>query len=286
MSDMLMFEGDREALVRACIAGKSASEAFSEAGGTGDPGGAARFVERSLGHYAPWRITAFTRIAAAELGLDPSKLPPWVRHLAGMVKYGVPAPEACWAMRLGVAAKGAAVKMAADYDGRPDFGAFAGWLGRLGHEEAAERYGADSGAAAAAAAASRIRANPLLRKGLGLDEVIESGAHVVCAGRGGGAVAAARASSGDPLRLERDHDAAHDRNAIAAHAGGIAIGRVERDVAQYLAPEMDCGARIGASVDSVSRGPGGAVSIRMRLCRLAGGGGGDRGAERAGRRPT
>ena len=286
MSDMLTFEGDREALVRAWIAGKSASEAFGEAGGTGDPGGAARFVERALGHYAPWCITAFTRIAAAELGLDPSGLPPWVRHLAGMVKYGVPAPEACWAMRLGVATKAAAVKMAADYGGDTDFRAFAEWLGRLGHEEAAERYGADSGAAAAAAAASRIRANPLLRKGLSLDEVLGGGADVVCVEHGGGAVAAARASSGDPLRLERDRDAAHDRNAIAVHAGGGVIGRVERDVAQYLAPEMDCGARIGASVDSVSRGQGGAVSIRMRLRRLPDGGGGDRGAEREGRRPA
>ena len=273
MSGMLAFEGDREALVRAWIAGNGASEAFSRSGGAGSPDGAARFVERSLGYYAPWCITAFTRIAAGELGLDPSGLPPRVRHLAGMVKYGLPAPEACWAMRLGVATKGAAVAMAADYGGEPDFRAFAGWLGRLGRERAAERYGADSNAAGAAAAASRIRANPLLREGRSLDEVLGGGADVECAGAAAAVLAAARASVGDPLRLERDHDAAHDRNAIAVHAGGSVIGRVERDVAQYLAPEMDCGARIGASVGGASRGPDGTVSIRMRLRRLGDGAG-------------
>ena len=284
MSGMLTFEGgDREALVRAWISGKSASEAFGMSGRVGSPDGAARFVERSLGHYAPWCITAFVRIAAGELGLDPSGLPPRVRHLAGMVRYGLPAPEACWAMRLGVATKGAAVAMAADYGGGPDFRAFAEWLGRLGCEEAAERYGADSNAAAAAAAALRTRANPLLRERRSMDEVLAGGADVECSGAADALLAAARAAVGDPLRLERDRDAAHDRNAIAVRAGGGVIGRVEPDVAQYLAPEMDCGARIGASVGSVSRAPGGTASIRMRLRRLDDDGGdGNRGAEGGG----
>ena len=276
MSGRFPFGGDREALVRAWIGGKGASEAFEESGGIGDRDGAARFIEESLGRYAPWGIAAFTRIAAGELGLDPSGLPPRIRHLAGMVRYGVPSPEASWAMRLGVATKRAAVAMAADYGGEADFGAFAGWLGRLGREEAAERYGADSNAAGAAEAASRIKANPLLREGRSLDEVLGAGAAVERAGGGSGAVAAARASAGDPLELERDRGAAHDRNAIAVHAAGSVIGRVERDVAQYLAPEMDCGARIGASVGSVSRGQGGGVSIRMRLWRLGAGGGAPR----------
>ena len=273
MSGRLPFGGDREALVRAWIGGKSVQEALRESGGAGHRAEAARFIEGSLGHYAPWAITAFTRIAACELGLDPSGLPPRVRHLAGMVRYGVPGPEACWAMRLGVATRRAAVAMAADYGGDCNFGAFVEWLGRLGPEAAAKRYGPDSNAAgAAAAAASRTRPNPLLRECRTMDEVLAAGAGVECGAAGAaGEVASARASAGDPLRLERDRDAAHDRNAILVHAGGSVIGRVERDAAQYLAPEMDCGARIGASVGSVSRGAGGAVSIRMRLRRLGDG---------------
>ena len=95
--------------------------------------------------------------------------------------------------------------------------------------------------------------------------MLEGDADVVCARRGGGTAAAARVSEGDALKLERERGAAHDRNAIAVHAGGSMIGSVERDVAQYLAPEMDCGARIGASAGSVSKGSGGAAAIRMRL---------------------
>ena len=265
MSGRLELGGDRESLARAWLEGRSAYES-AEAAGMSDPCESARFVEESLGRYAPWGIAAFTRIAAAELGLDPSGLPPRIRHLAEMVRYGVTRPEAGWAMRLGVATKRAAFQMAADYGGKPNFEAFAEWLGGVGRMEAIERYGEDANAAgAAAAAAAMTRANPLLREGRSLGEVLEGGADVVCARRGGGMAAAARVSEGDELKLERDRGAVHDRNAIAVHAGGSLIGSVERDVAQYLAPEMDCGARIGASAGSVSRGSSGAAAIRMRL---------------------
>ena len=270
MSGRSALGGDRESLVRAWIEGKSASEAL-EAAGIGDREGT-RFIEDILGHYAPWGITAFVRIAAAELDLDASALPLKVRCMPGMVRHGVPRPEAVWAMRLGVATKAAAVGMAADCGGCDTFEEFAGWLGRLGPEEAAEMYGPDAGAADAAVAASRVRANPLVREGRSLDEVIASRVDVVRTGRGAGMVAAACASKGDDLVLERDYGA-YDRNAIAVRAGGSRIGYVEHDVAQYLAPEIDCGARIGASVDSVTRGPGDAMSIKMRLRRLDGGGG-------------
>lgn len=262
MSGRSALDGDKERLVKAWIEGKNASEAF-EAAGIGERE-ATRFIEETLGHYAPWGITAFTRIAAAELDLDTLKLPLKIRCLAGMVRYGVPRPEAAWAMRLGVATKEAAVRMAADCGGCGTFEEFAGWLGRLGHEDAIERYGQDSNAASAAVAASRMRANPIVREGRSLDEVIGDGVDVVCTGRGAGMVAAACAAEGDDLAIERDYGA-YDRNAIAVRAGGSKIGYVERDVAQYLAPEIDCGAQIGASVDRITRGPDGAVSIKMRL---------------------
>ena len=267
MSGRLAFDGDREELVRAWIEGKGASEALEYAG-VGDRDGAVRFIDESLGHYAPWGIAAFIRIATAELGIGAAGLPPRIRHLPEMVRYGVPRPEAAWAMGLGVATKRAALAIAADYDGEADFGEFAWWLGGLDREEAAGRYGQDSDVMRATAAASMTRANPLLRGGRSLDEVLGGGADVACVRNGSGMVAAARASKGDELRLERDYDAAHDRNAILVYAGGSMIGRVERDVAQYLAPEIDCGMRIGASVDEVVRGGrdgAGPIRVRVRL---------------------
>ena len=269
MSGRLAFGGDRERLVRAWIEGRSASEALEDAG-AGDIDGAVRFIEESLGHYAPWAITAFIRIAAAELGIGAADLPPRIRHLPGMVRHGVLRPEAAWAMGLGVATKRAAAMMAADYGGETDFGEFAGWLGGLDRRAAVERYGYGSDVVRAAEAASSARANPLLRECRSLDEVLGGGAVVVCAGGGDGMISAARASRGDELGLERDYDAAYDRNAIAVYADGSMIGHVERDVAQYLAPEIDCGMRIGASVEEVSRGVGGdgPIKVRARLRRL------------------
>ena len=265
MSGRFVLGGDREELVRAWIEGKSASESLEYAG-IDDYGGAVRFIDESLGQYAPWGIAAFIRIATTELAIGAAELPPRVRHLPEMVRYGVPRPEAAWAMGLGVATKRAALTIAADYDGESDFGEFAGWLGRLDREEAIERYGQDSDVIRATAAASMTRANPLLREGRSLDEVLGGGADVACVRNGSGMVAAARASKGDELRLERDYDAVHDRNAILVYASGSMIGRVERDVAQYLAPEIDCGMRIGASVDEVVGGRDGGAPIRMRVC--------------------
>ena len=160
--------------------------------------------------------------------------------------------------------------MAADCGGCGTFEEFAGWLGRIGYEEAAERYGPDANAADAAVAALGIRANPLVREGRSLDEVIGGSVDVVRTGRGAGTVAVACASKGDELAIERDYEA-YDRNAIAVRAGGSKIGYVEHDVAQYLAPEIDCGTRIGANVDSVGKGQDGEVSIKMRLRRIDGG---------------
>ena len=113
MSGRLELGGDRESLARAWIEGKGALE-LAEAAGMADLGESARFIEESLGRNAPWGISAFTRIAAAELGLDPSGPPSRIRHLAEMVRYVVPRPEAGWPMRLGVAAKRAAIQTDAD----------------------------------------------------------------------------------------------------------------------------------------------------------------------------
>lgn len=92
------------------------------------------------------------------------------------------------------------------------------------------------------------------------------GASVACEGPAGRRIAAA-CSAGDQLEIRMDYDAVADRNAVAVHSGGALIGRMGRDAAQYLAPLIDCGLRLAASVDGARGGPGTAASIRIRLRR-------------------
>lgn len=262
MSPGQAYGGDREALVRGWIAGDAVPDILG-AVPAGDRAKAAQFVERFLGHYMPWGMSAFVRIAAAELGIEDDRMPPGARYASEMVRHGVPSPEAGWAVRLGAATRQSAMRIATDYAGERTVRAFARWLAGLGARGLA-RYG--GGPAAAALASSRAAGpNPLVRGGYTLDRVLGMGASVRCVENGSGPAAAARLSSGDPLDLVRDHDMAYDRNAIAVYADGSLIGHMERNVAGYLAPLIDCGTRITARADGLAGGPRGPDSIKVTL---------------------
>ena len=170
-------------------------------------------------------------------------------------------------MRLGVPDRGAAIRMAADCPDAGSLGDFARWLAGLGVDELAERYGLGSDSAEVARAVSRSRPNPLVRKCLPLDDVLAMGADVRCVPHGDGPAAAARAPAGRRLTLERAYSEP-DRNAIAVYADCSLVGYVERDVAQYLAPLIDCGAAFSARTDGVRKGDAAApTSVRIRVCR-------------------
>ena len=255
------YGGDRGALVRGWVAGEAVS-AILGAAPPGGRAGAARLVG-FLGGRAPQGVSAFVQIAAAELGIEGAGVPLVARCAPEMVRHGVPSPEAAWAVRLGAAARRSAMRIAADYAGERTVRAFARWLAGLDAGRLA-RYGC--GPEEAAAIVSRAAGpNPLVRGGHSLGRVLGMGASVRCVENGSGPGAAARLSSGDPVQLERDHDGAYDRNAIAAYADGSLIGHVERDVAGYLAPLIDCGARIDARADGAAGGSGGPGSVRITL---------------------
>ena len=140
MSGGHSYGGDRAALIRMWVAGEGVPEVLA-AVPTEDRCAAARFVEGFLGHHMPWGISAFVRIAAAaEIGISAGDLPLRVLHLPDMVRYGVPAPVAGWAMRLGVPTRRAAMRMAADYAGEQTVPEFAGWLAGLDDRRLAQ-YG-------------------------------------------------------------------------------------------------------------------------------------------------
>lgn len=259
------YDGDREALVRMWLGGAGISETF-EAAGADSRDDHTRFIERILGGLAPWGITAFLRIAAAVDGLDAGSLPPKVAHLSEMVRHGVPNPRASWAIRLGVPDRGAAIRMASDCPDAESLEDFAQWLAGLGIDDLDCRYGLGPDSAVVSQAVHRARPNPLVREGRSVDEVLAMGADVKCVSHGDGPAAAARAPRDYPLKLERAY-LEPDRNAIAIYADGCLVGHVEHDVAQYLAPLIDCGACFSAHVDGVRADAGGPASIRIRMHR-------------------
>lgn len=82
---------------------------------------------------------------------------------------------------------------------------------------------------------------------------------VKCVGmhfRGGDAVAlAASLEEGEVLRLERETDNAHDGNAIKVFFESTHIGYVERGQAAWIAPLMDEGGAVTATVTRIEDVP-------------------------------
>ena len=265
MAGDYQYDGDLGALVGAWLGGAGISEAF-EAAGANSRDDHARFIEKILGGLAPWGITAFLRIAATVEGIDAGSLPPRVAHLSEMVRHGVPNPRASWAMRLGVPTKKAAIKMASDCPEAGSLGDFAQWLAGLGADDLDRRYGLGSDSAEVARAVRRARPNPLVRERRSLDDVLAMGAGVRCVPHGDGPSEVARAPAGRPLALERAYSEP-DRNAIAVYAAGRLVGHVEDDVAQYLAPLIDCGAAISARTAGPRADAGAPSSVRILLGR-------------------
>lgn len=268
------YGGDTGRLVEMWLGGAPAADMPGGAG-HGGRDGAAQVVDGITGRDLPWAVSALIRIAAHETGADPASLPPRVRHLPGMIKYGVASPEASWAMRLGVTSRRAAMSLSAACPEGIGLAGFASWLSGIDEATLVRRHGAEEGdAARIAAATSGILPNRLVREGRGLDSVLETRPAVACTGSANAPAVGSRISPGEPLLLKRDYDALHDRNAIAVHARGTLLGYMDRGTAGYLAPLIDCGTAIEAEAAAVDdsdarREPGYngivRIGVRMRL---------------------
>ena len=278
MDGELEYAGDRDSLLESWMNGDTVSDAL----GANEMDGAemeraAKFIGTAFGHYMPWGISAFMKIAAARLSIAEDDLPDHVRYLPEMVRHGMPAPEHSWAMRLGVPTKSAAMRVCDRLDPSTPR-ELARMISEMGVEDLTEHgIGADT-AADIAQAARRLHPNPLLRGGRSLEDVVGEPVRIVRISRL--QWYAARLAAGDGVEIRRDYDDLADRNTMEALAGGRRVGYLERDVAQYLAPLVDAGMSVSARVASVEGGGGGAPRVAVALSVSGGPLGHDQGSRR------
>ena len=74
---------------------------------------ATEYIEDVFSYRLPWGISSYVRLASVATGVDQLTL--LSGNIAGMVKYGVPTPEAAWAMTSGVASRRASIVVARTY---------------------------------------------------------------------------------------------------------------------------------------------------------------------------
>jgi hypothetical protein len=207
------------------------------------------------------------RIAQAVLELGPAGLTPSARFLPSMMKFGVPTPEAAWAMAAAVPLRRAAIALATAFLEQvenPSQRAFLGWLGGIDAREFQGTYRVRGTALAdVTRAVARSHFNELLASSADIDEHLP----LITAVRGvrfdNRRAVAARVSKGNRLLLQRDYENAIDRNAISVLFRGAEVGFLSRDVAQLLAPELDAGVSFNAAAAGVAERAVPRISLRI-----------------------
>ena len=265
------FAGSYEDLLQSWMSGLAMSDIRSEFDAeVASVEDLARFIDDTFGYRLPWGLAGYMRIAQAILEVDPADLTPAARFLPSMMKFGVPTPEAAWAMAAGVPLRRAAIALATSFLEQvesPSQRAFLGWLAGVDARDLQRTYGIRGAALAdVTRAVARSHLNELVASSADIDEHLP----LITAVRGvrfdNRRAVAARVSAGNRVRLQRDYGNAIDRNAISVLFHGAEVGFLSRDVAQLLAPELDAGVRFRATAAGVRERA--VPRIALRITRL------------------
>lgn len=248
---------DTRGLLSAWLDGDSVLQ-ISEDLGLDDPQDVTEFVEDAFSYRLPWGASGYLRVASAMT--DTTVASTLAANLPGMIKYGVPSPEAAWAMSAGIASRGAAMAVAGEYlRSGEDRSApsFRRWLGRLDPEALAERLGF-RGAELESTARAVLRSHP---NDL-LSALDEDGALLPMTATCRPTRAAIdtgvfyELTAGDPVDLVRDRESIINRNAVLVRSEEDAVGYLDLDAARALGPELDAGLRVIAEIRRVILEPG------------------------------
>jgi superfamily II DNA/RNA helicase len=253
-----VFSGSYRDVLRSWVAGTAMPEfmaEFREQASSSEELG--RFLDDLFGYRLPWGMASYIRMAVALLALEDTAISDVVKFLPSMVKFGVPEPMACWAMSAGIPLRRTAIELAAACRSElvtPHYEAFLGWLSSLHSERLHDDFGLTSPMledVSKAVFASSV--NPLLRQFTTLDAFLPYDVEVWGISYENRTVVALQAHPGQSVSLVRDYDNLVDRNAIAVYLSHQDMGYIPRNVAQILAPEMDTGSTLEATILNVDR---------------------------------
>ncbi len=215
----------------------------------------------------PWGFAAYLRIAKSVLVLEDKYLPDKVRYLPSMVKFGLPDPMACWVMSSGIPFRATAMYMASAFRQevpQQTYREFSRWLSDLDTERLYNDFGlAGSVLEDVSRAVAVSGVNPLLQDFTNLGDFLPRLIDVKGVSYNNRLMVALTAQIGQEVTLVRDYDNQADRNALIVCLTGRELGYIPRNVAQVLAPEIDAGADLDASVIRIMEGQTPSISIRV-----------------------
>lgn len=264
------FGGSYTELLKRWVEGTEISNLMSEFGAQASSlEELGRFIDDLFRYRLPWGISSYIRIGSRVLGLARTALSPLVRSFPMMVKFGLPDPISCWAMSAGIPFRRTSMRIAAAYRdetnsiGHEDF---LQWFGLLTSDNLYYEFGLTSPILEdVSRAIFTTSQNPLARNFMHLSEFLPRELQVQGTKYGSRPLAALQAVVGQQVNLFRDYDNPMDRNAVRVSVAGQDLGYVPRWEAQILAPEIDTGVEVRATVIDIKREDTPLVSIRIEL---------------------
>ena len=263
------FAGDINMLLRMWLQGTEIFEIASSVLDDEDPvEQLSRYIEELFGYRLPWIVSGLFRISRTLLGITDQDVSEYVRCYPSMVKHGLPDPVASWAMSAGIPTRSVAMRLAEEFGSRPVASSsheeFVDWLSRLSDDSLRHDYGISGNVLDDLRyKLGRMVVNPFLTPIRPVHEILPVDSQVVGVSYENRRVAARRVGKGDVMELRRDYENPVDPNAIAVYHRFGQVGFMPRDLAQWLAPEIDAGRQFHAKVLSamVSQVP--AVTVRV-----------------------
>jgi helicase len=231
-----------------------------------------KFIDDVFRYKLPWGLSGYIRIAMKLLNIASARVPNRIKYLPSMVKFGLPDPTACWAMSAGVPTRRAAIAIGAAFNREFQFDAlaysntidstvpssdatqnkFLEWLGTLDSERLHFDFGLTPPILNDVRRAILISSrNPLLREFRDLTSFLPRIMEVRGIAYNNRSIVALQARPKMPVDLFRDYDNPIDHNAIGVNLMHSQLGYVPSEIAHILAPEMDTGARLRATITDV-----------------------------------
>ncbi len=212
-------------------------------------------------------------MTVALLAIEEREISDIVKFLPSMVKFGVPEPMACWAMSAGIPLRRTAIELATACRSElvtSNYEAFLEWLSSLSSERLHYDFRLSSPTLEDVSKAIFLSSvNPLLKQFTTLDEFLPYDVEVQGIRYENRTMVSLQANPGQAVTLVRDYDNLVDRNAIAVNLLNQDMGYIPRHVAQILAPEMDTGSTLEATILNVDRTKHPPrVSIRIEMSSL------------------
>ena len=265
------FAGDPEVLLGQWLDGMSIKEIVnSTPDDTDSVESISRYVEELFGYRLPWIISALLRISKESLGIQDEKPSEYIRCYPSMVKHGLPDPVASWAMSVGISTRDVALRLAEAFEEQAsDVSShenFVAWLSGLSDDSLRHDHGVTGYVLNDLRyKLGRMAINPLLKPIKPLHEVLPLQQKVVGISYENRWITARRVREGDKLELYREYDNPVDPNAVAVRHKAGQVGFLPRDLAQRLAPEIDSGSIIVATVVKTVRKKKPAITVELRL---------------------